>query len=586
VLGLLAYHWLRAEDESKAAGYLLRAGDKARLEYALDEAIEHYRDLLPLLERRGERQEIALVLFKLALALHTSLRFAEANEAYQRAFEHWTPPEPRAATERLRVATSFLPNDLDPKSAIAWPNIQACMQLFDRLVEAWPERTIVPSLAERWEISDDGLRYVFHLRDGLTWSDGTPLTAHDVEFGIKRVLDPASPGSSVAVYFALENGEKTYLGRNADWDAVGVRALDDRTVEFRLSAPAPYFMSVMNRPDGGPQPRHAIDGVAQARVVSGAFEVAQRTDERLVLRRRSERPGNLAEVELVCEELDEALPAYERGELDLVLVRYTPRLADLMPATVHQDMSIGEAAWSGYIRFDHTDPVTGNLDFRRALAHAVDREALAAACPANILLATGGVVPPALQGHTPDIALRYDPELARECLDRSGYEGPIELTGLGHWDEILGAIAGSWEQTLGRTVTIAAQEGSVHLHHRAAGAPSTDDGRIRITGWLPGYPDPEYYLRLLFQSTSRTNEGGFADPVFDDLIEAARQERSDRGRLERFHEADRYAVAERVAVIPLVYGRSAALVRPPVRGWWEFGKSSANFADLVVGRED
>ena len=109
-----------------------------------------------------------------------------------------------------------------------------------------------------------------------------------------------------------------------------------------------------------------------------------------------------------------------------------------------------------------------------------------------------------------------------------------------------------------------------------------EDRPIRITGWLPGYPDPEYYLRLLFQSTSRTNEGGFADPVFDELIEAARQERSDRGRLERFHEADRYAVAERVAVIPLVYGRSTAFVRPQVHGWWEFGKSSANFADLLV----
>ena len=193
MLGLLAYHWLRAEDEGKAADYLLRAGDKARLEYALDEAIEHYRDLLPLLERRGERQEIALVLFKLALALHTSLRFAEANEAYQRAFALLDAARAARATERLRVATSFLPNDLDPKSAIAWPNIQACMQLFDRLVEAWPERTIVPSLAERWEISDDGLRYVFHLREGLAWSDGTPLTAHDVEFGIKRVLDPEEP---------------------------------------------------------------------------------------------------------------------------------------------------------------------------------------------------------------------------------------------------------------------------------------------------------------------------------------------------------------------------------------------------------
>ncbi|MGZ4340167.1 MAG: ABC transporter substrate-binding protein, partial [Gaiellaceae bacterium] len=575
VLGLLAYHWLRAEDEKKAADYLLRAGDKARLEYALDEAIEHYRDLLPLLEQRGERQEIALVLFKLALALHTSLRFAEANETYQRAFEHWTPPEPRTATERVRVATSFLPNDLDPKSAIAWPNIQACMQLFDRLVEAWPERTIVPSLAERWEISDDGLRYVFHLREGLAWSDGTPLTAHDVEFGIKRVLDPESPGSSVAIYFALENGEDTYLGRNTDWDTVGVRALDDRTIEFRLNAPAPYFMSVMNRPDGGPQPRHAIEDAADARVVSGAFELAERTDDRLVLRRRAERPGNVAEVELLRSEVAHAFPTYERGELDLILVRYTPRLADLMPGALRADAVLGPPVWSGYVRFDHTDPVAGNLDFRRALAHAIDRESLAAACPANLVVATGGIVPPALQGHTPDIALSYDPELARECLDRSGYEGELELAGLAllddQWDEILGAIASSWEDALGRRVVVRSKTG---------------EGRIRITGWLPGYPDPEYYLRLLFQSTSRTNEGGFADPAFDELIEEARQERSDRGRLERFHEADRYAVADRVAVIPLVYGRSTAFVQPYVQGWWEFGKSSASFADLVVERPD
>jgi ABC-type oligopeptide transport system substrate-binding subunit/class 3 adenylate cyclase len=581
VLGLLAYHWLRAEDEAKAADYLLRAGDKARLEYALDEAIEHYRDLLPLLERRGERQEIALVLFKLALALHTSLRFAEANEAYQRAFGHWTPPAPRAATERIRVATSFLPNDLDPKSAIAWPNIQVCMQLFDRLVEAWPERTIVPSLAERWEISDDGLRYVFHLREGLTWSDGTPLTAHDVEFGIKRVLDPESPGSSVAIYFALEDGEDTYLGRNTDWDAVGVRALDDRTVEFRLSAPAPYFMSVMNRPDGGPQPRHAIDGIAEARVVSGAFEVAERTDARLVLRRRSERPGNVEEVEFYRTAIADALPEYERGETDLILVRYTPRLADLMPGALHEDAVLGSPAWSAYIRFDHTHPVAGNLELRRALAHAVDRDTLAAVCPANLVVATGGVVPPALQGHTPDIALRFDPDRARECLLKSGFDGELELAGMMVWDDILEAIAGSWREVFGAQVKVSSwswrEEEVLEAGGRVATAP------IRVTGWLPGYPDPEYYLRLLFQSTSRTNEGGFADPVFDELIEAARQERSDRGRLERFHEADRYAVAERAAVIPLVYGRSTAFVRPQVHGWWEFGKSSAGFADLVVG---
>jgi ABC-type oligopeptide transport system substrate-binding subunit/class 3 adenylate cyclase len=590
VLGVLAHHWLAASDEEKAAGYLLRAGDKARQEYALDEAIEHYRVLLPLLEARGERQAMALVLFKLALALHTSLRFAEANEAYQRAFEHWSPPPAGTPTERLRVATSFLPNDADPKSAIAWPNIQVCMQLFERLVEAWPERTIVPSLAERWEIADDGLRYVFHLREGLAWSDGTPLTAHDVEFGIKRVLDPASPGSSVAIYFVLENGQDYYLGRTSDADSIGVRALDDRTVEFRLVAPAPYFMSVMNRPDAGPQPRHAIerDGAAWTepgrQVVSGSFAVASHDGERLVLERRldgsSPHRGNVREVELYRTAIADALPSYESGDTDLILVRYTPRLADLMPGSVRPDALLGPAAWSAYIRFDHTHPVSGNLELRRALAHAVDREALAAVCPANLVVATGGVVPPALQGHTPEIALRYDPDLAREHLARSGFDGELELAGMMVWDEQLAAIVASWREVFGDRVS--ARSWSWRDEEAMSAGSRVEAAPMRVTGWLPGYADPEYFLRLLFESTSRTNEGGFADPVFDELIERARQERSDRGRLERFHEADRYAVADRVAVIPLVYGRNTAFVRPWVDGWWEFGKTSASFADLQV----
>jgi ABC-type oligopeptide transport system substrate-binding subunit len=101
---------------------------------------------------------------------------------------------------------------------------------------------------------------------------------------------------------------------------------------------------------------------------------------------------------------------------------------------------------------------------------------------------------------------------------------------------------------------------------------------------MPGYPDPEYMLRLLLHSDALTNAGRFADEHFDELVEAARRERSDRRRLERFHAADRYAVADRVALIPLVYGRSSAFVQPYVHGWWEFAKSSANFADLVVER--
>jgi oligopeptide transport system substrate-binding protein len=371
-----------------------------------------------------------------------------------------------------------------------------------------------------------------------------------------------------------------------------VRALDDRVVEFRLVAPAPYFMSVMNRPDAGPQPRHAIERDAEAwtepgrQVVSGPFAATSRDDSTLLLRRRPDyegaHGGNVAEVELYRTAIADALPGYERGETDLILARYTPRLADLMPGAVRPDAVIGSAAWSAYIRFDHTHPITGSVELRRALAHAVDREALVAVTPANLAVATGGVVPPALQGHTPEIALRYNPELARESLERSGFEGELELAGMMVWDDILGTVAESWRDVLGSAVSV--RTWSWEEEEALEAGARIEAANIRVTGWLPGYADPEYFLRLLFQSTSRTNEGGFAESAFDELIERARQERSDRGRLELFHEADRYVVAERVAVIPLVYGRSTAFVRPNVHGWWEFGKSSASFADLRVER--
>ncbi len=288
VAGLLAHHWLAAEDEDKAVTYLTRAGDRARQDYALDEAIGHYRELLPILERRGEPRGRSRSSCSSSRSRCTC-RCASSSRTRRTSARSSTGRQPEPATGEptavVRIGTSFLPNDPDPRSAIAWPNIQLCMQLFDRLVEAWPERTIVPSLAERWEIAPDGLRYVFHLREGLRWSDGEPLTAHDVEFGIKRVLNPDAPGSSVAIYFVLENGQDYYLRRNDDADAIGVRALDDRTVEFRLAAPAPYFLSVMNRPDGGPLPRHAIERLGDAwvepaaQVVSGPFRVASRDGE-------------------------------------------------------------------------------------------------------------------------------------------------------------------------------------------------------------------------------------------------------------------------------------------------------------------
>lgn len=570
VLGLLAHHWLEAHDEGKAIVYLTRAGDEARLAWALDEAVEHYRRLLPLLEARGEHRATALVLFKLALALHTALRFREANETYQRAFDLWEPPVEEARTATLRLGASRVAEQVDPPRSYMLPDIRVQMALFDRLVERWPEATIVPSLAERWEVADDGLRYVFRLREGLEWSDGTPLTAHDVVYGVRRNLDRERPGVSVAMLFALENAQDYFRGRSDDLDAVGVRALDDRTVEFRLVTPAPYFLSMVNRPDAGPQPRHAIEAhgdewTAPGRIVtSGAFTLCEQTDERVVLERRNEalpRTGNVVRVELVAGTDAELAARYATDELEI----WEPALESLTEEIVTGgELALEPAALTTFLTLDHRHPDLGRVEVRRALAHAIDRAELQALLPPAVLTAaTGGLVPPMLQGHTPDIAPAFDPGRAARLLEGAGPMGEITV-----WvPETLQPLIERWRRTLGLVLTDVGDR---------------SDAAIAYGGWFPGYPDPEYYLRLRLHSEAHDNAGHFEHPPYDELIERARAEPNGRRRLELFHAADRMAVAEEIALIPVAYGRGAFLVKPWARGWWEYGKSWSSFADIVV----
>ena len=506
-------------------------------------------------------------------------------------------PPARRRLPTLRVATSFLPNDPDPKSAIAWPNIQLCMQLFDRLVEAWPERTIVPSLAERWEISDDGLRYVFHLREGLTWSDGAPLTAHDVEFGIKRVLDPAS--ARLIGRDLLRARERAGLlprPATSDADRIGVRALDDRTVEFRLVAPAPYFMSVMNRPDGGPQPRHAIEATAlwtepDAQVVSGAFRIAERTDDLLVLERRdgeSTRAGRAT-----CggssssgRRRGRAAEPYDAGELghDHRALHAAARGPDAGRGAPGRHPRPGGVVGVPRASTTRTRRCrTSHL--RRALAHAIDRDALAAGSPGEPRRRDRRRRP----ARAPGPHARHRAALRPRPRARGARAVRLRRRARAGRDDGLGAAPRASSPRLARTSSArrsASATGRGNARRRWRSAAARTSAYLRVTGWFPGYADPEYFLRLLFHSDSRTNEGGFSDAAVrrPDRARAARAQRPRAaGAVPRGRPRWRWPTGS--ACIPLVYGRNVAYVKPWVHGWWEFGKSSSSFADLVVGEE-
>src|SRR5438093_580409 len=147
---------------------------------------------------------------------------------------------------------------------------------------------------------------------------------------------------------------------------------------------------------------------------------------------------------------------------------------------------------------------------------------------------------------------------ARTGATSSGVSGGLRLAGLDDWETIIETIAEGWRDALGLEVTTPTW--TPDRAWKLARPWEELVAPIVVTGWLPGYADPEYYLRLLLHSESKTNEGGFAYEPFDELIERARQERSDRSRLELFHEADRMAVADRIALIPIAYGRSMSVV--------------------------
>ncbi|NIR00316.1 MAG: hypothetical protein GTN78_08965, partial [Gemmatimonadales bacterium] len=189
----------------KAVKYRLQAGDQARMAYAHEEAIGHYRRALALQKEMGDDDQAARTLMKLGVTHHSAFQFQPARQAFSEAFElhkRASPLLPIAPMPSARhpLRLPWLERlTLDPALAFDIRSDGVVDQLFSGLVELSPELDIVPDLAHSWEVSDGARRFVFHLRDDVRWSDGTPLTAGDVEYAWKRVLNPATGSPSAGM---------------------------------------------------------------------------------------------------------------------------------------------------------------------------------------------------------------------------------------------------------------------------------------------------------------------------------------------------------------------------------------------------
>jgi ABC-type oligopeptide transport system substrate-binding subunit len=473
----LTHHFQEAGTPDRALPYMIQAGDKARSLYANAEAEMYYKRAAAIQQKRGWDEEAARTLLKLGLVYTAAYESEKAQESYDQAFILWNPlrestdlPDLQAPTAVLQFALEE-PRTLDP--GVAEDDVSALLvaQLFEGLVRIGRDYNILPAVATRWDVNEEGTKYVFHIKEDVHWNDGTQLTAADFEYAWKRNLNLTEESPATSLLYAIKNAQTFREGDLNDPGQVGVRALNDFTLEVCLEDPTPYFPYLLAHTALYPLPRWALERYGsewaqyQNLVTNGPYELAEwKSGERLTLAKNplyhEEFGGNVQKVEcLIFESFNEqTLELYDADNLDAVsLLNADPgALAQAMNAHPDEFVKIPRPS-NLYLSFRTDIPPFDDVRLRRAFVHAVDRDELEAKVyRGSHMAATGGFVPPGMVGHSPGIGLVYDPDLARRLLSEAGYpngKGFPEITWLhptaSKDERLIPFLRSSWRENLG-----------------------------------------------------------------------------------------------------------------------------------------
>jgi oligopeptide transport system substrate-binding protein len=591
----LAHHYHQAGQAGRATHHLLRAGDRARTLHAHREAIGYYRQALELLHRAGDLEQVARTLMKLGLTYHNAFDFKAARQAYQEGFVFWqrmadekrsVPHLPPSAPHALRV-TAFEPINLALGLSMDFPSHVVLDQLFSGLMEVSPEMGLVPDVAESWEVSEGGRKYLFRLRKDVRWTDGVPVTAQDFEYTWKRLLEPGSDQRWHVFLYDIRGALPFHQGELVSADHVAVRALDKFTLAVELEGPTSYFPYLLAFVAGYPMPRHVFEvhGDAwvelESVVTNGPFRlVSWERGESLILERNptyhGRFTGNLQRVECMFHwgQPTKSLQQYEENEVDICGDLPLAELARGRQRFAGEYVS-GPWLSTDFLGFDLRRPPFADWRVRRALALATDRETLA-----DVILrgyafpATGGFVPPGMPGHSPEIGLPYDPENARSLLAEAGYPGGRGFPAIdclarddpGH-DLACEYLQVLWLENLGIHINWELVEWASFYDLFAERAP-----HLWMVGWYADYPDPDDFLRVSWW----LRFGGWQERAYDELVEGARRVLDQAERMRMYQQADRILVEE-APILPLCYGRFHMLMKPWVKKlftsplkWWSW----------------
>ncbi len=431
----------------------------------------------------------------------------------------------------------------------------------------------LPALASSWSISEGGKVYRFHLKPGVTWTDGVELKAQQFVDSWERLLSPGFRSANAYHLFDIENAKNYSEGKEKDFSRVGVRALDNHTLEVRLRRQAPYFLHLVASASTYPIRKDLIEKFSEAwtdpenLVTLGPYRIMDWVPaDRILLQVFPDYSGPLPAISrVICRFVSEPLTAfalYENGALDIL-----PR--DLPSPFIKRlqqgaEYRTGPKLQVSYLLFNTRRPPFDRKENRRTFIRALNREQLALYFRGT-QAPTRGWVPPGLLGFRENIGIAAE---GKESKLLAGKSVEIRYSGSDTWNLVFQTIQRQLAEKLTLQAKLSPSDGAEYSDllaqlsdpNRTKNAP-----HILHMGWVADYPDSHSFMNV-FTSTSESNYSGWANAEYDRLVEKAVSTTEESVRSQFYQRAQEILLEDEAVLMPLFFTSHQALVRTEVQG--------------------
>lgn len=467
-------------------------------------------------------------------------------------------------------------------------NVEAFIlkDLYEGLAIYSADGEVIPGAAESWDISEDGTVYTFTIRGDANWSNGDPVVAEDFVYSMRRLQDPETSAGYANILYPIKNAEAVNTGEMPVED-LGVRAVDEKTLEITLERPTPFFIELLTHQTGLPVHPATVEAegpnfVRPGTMVSnGAFTLAAQVANDHIRVEKNEEYWDAENVQLEAvmfypiDDVAASQRRFQAGELDVVL-NFAADQLEFLRGQFGEQVRVAPRLSTEYYAFDTRTAPFDNVDVRRALSMVIDRDFLSQEIFNGARLPQYSMVPPGIENYgepsEPDFAsmdqLDREDEALR-LLEEAGYgEGgqPLNIeirynTNTDH-ERVATAIADNWRTVLGATVTLTNSDVSSHYAYLQEGGVFN----VARAGWVGDYADAENFLALATTANGTFNYSKWTNEAYDRLVAQSYDEQDAERRREILHEAEAILLEEQPNA-PILNSASLWLVSDRVTGW-------------------